>query len=58
MRIGGNRRGREITQEVMKAVPRGNNERLNRIRNNGDEEEDMDLSDINGRKRLELVTDG
>jgi len=31
----------------MKAIPRGNNERLNRIRNNGDEEEDMDLSDIN-----------
>lgn len=46
VQIGGNRRGREITQEVVKAVPRGNNEKFNRIRNNGDEEKDMDLSDI------------
>lgn len=46
MQIGGNRRGREITQEAMKAVPKGNKEKFNRIRNDGDEEEDMDLSDI------------
>lgn len=46
VQIEGNRRGRETTQEVMKAVPRGNKEKFNRIRNNGDEEEDMDLSDI------------
>lgn len=47
MRIGGNRRSREITQDGMKAIPRGNNERLNQIRNNGDEEKDVDLNDIN-----------
>ena len=52
--IGGNTTGREITQEVIKAIPRGKDERLDQIRNNGDEEEDMNSSDIKWKEMVGL----
>lgn len=46
-------RSKEITQEVIKAFPRGNDEKFNHIRKSGDEKENhMDLCYI---KLMELV---
>lgn len=41
---------------MIKAVPKGNNERLNWIRNDGDEEAAVDLSDTKLVRILRLST--
>lgn len=39
---------------MIKAIPRGKDERLDQIRNSGGEEEDMNLSDIKWKEMVGL----
>ena len=52
--IGSNGTDREIAQEVIKAIPGGNDEKMDWIRNNEDEEEDMNLSNIKWKEMAGL----